>query len=800
MAGQRCRNIGLLAAAYGLGLFGAMSWCWAKSAQRLVSVRDAIQMTELADPDYLDGAASCGHTASFSPDGKQFVVVVRRGDIAHDVNIYSMLLWKVQARNAVGPRTILRMRSSSIWPAIDPETIEWSRDSNSLTFLGEHAGGPHELFEFNIGSGVLRALTAHSTSVLSYSRDGDGAALAYTAIPPFRSLWTRQTARRGLPVTTQYLTDVEDLIIGRTGYYGSRGQPAERELFVVDSHGTRQIRPLPGSFFGGEVLGRDGTRYVSMSPDGRHVIAVESVPYQHDPDYWIRYFDPLVHSTSSFVHGLPPPLRDSASLHFQRYVLVNVQTGRSRVLMDSPLVAPERPVWAPDSRSVILSDVLLPIDEDTPQALLQRASARQAVEVNIVTGTQTPIGSRCYRAKEWRDDELTCDAEPTYLESELNGSSGRSRGVKAGDAGVAGNSCLDDELTRFRGVRGIWRAVGPPKSAASLHVFLKEGMNSPPEIYLSATRAGGMRSGAIYDLNPQFRQLKFAKVTTITWKLSDGRQITAGLYYPADYRRGQRYPLVIQTHGWDATRFEIDGPFPTAYAAQPLAARDIFVLQVQDVHIPNLWTQEAQLKEIEGAIEIYRSGISFLSSRGLIDPDKVGIIGFSRVCLYVKWALAHDPRLFAAASVAEGDDGSYLQYITGQAGYSVYAPSLYGGGPFGRNLGSWVRLSPGFNLDRVQAPLWINVLNPLSVLLDWEWFEGLRDLGKPVEMVMLDGRAHEEHQLQTPWDRLVSEEGNVDWFDFWLNGHEDSRPTKAAQYVRWRKLRLLASGVRAGGV
>jgi hypothetical protein len=55
-------------------------------------------------------------------------------------------------------------------------------------------------------------------------------------------------------------------------------------------------------------------------------------------------------------------------------------------------------------------------------------------------------------------------------------------------------------------------------------------------------------------------------------------------------------------------------------------------------------------------------------------------------------------------------------------------------------------------------------------------------------MVLLDGRAHEEHILQTPWDRLVSEGGNVDWFDFWLNGHEDSNPAKAQQYRRWEKL------------
>jgi hypothetical protein len=59
-------------------------------------------------------------------------------------------------------------------------------------------------------------------------------------------------------------------------------------------------------------------------------------------------------------------------------------------------------------------------------------------------------------------------------------------------------------------------------------------------------------------------------------------------------------------------------------------------------------------------------------------------------------------------------------------------------------------------------------------------------MGKPAEMVLLQDGAH---QLVRPWDRLVSQEGNEDWFRFWLKGEEDPNPAKAEQYARWRKLR-----------
>src|SRR5260370_7468998 len=38
---------------------------------------------------------------------------------------------------------------------------------------------------------------------------------------------------------------------------------------------------------------------------------------------------------------------------------------------------------------------------------------------------------------------------------------------------------------------------------------------------------------------------------------------------------------------------------------------------------------------------------------------------------------------------------------------------------------------------------------------------------------------------------MVSPQGNVDWFGFWLKGEEDSDPAKAEQYARWGKLRKL---------
>ncbi len=195
-------------------------------------------------------------------------------------------------------------------------------------------------------------------------------------------------------------------------------------------------------------------------------------------------------------------------------------------------------------------------------------------------------------------------------------------------------------------------------------------------------------------------------------------------------------------------------------------------------------------KEIERYVSAYEGAIDYLDEKGLIDRHRVGIIGFSRTCLYVKYALTHSTYRFAAASVTDGIDGGYFQYIAFNA--SVNLPREFegfnGGPPFGQGLGSWKERSPGFNVDKIRTPLRIMAENTSVILFEWEWFATLRRLGKPVEMVITQDGSHE---LQRPWERMISLQGNVDWFRFWLKGEEDPDPAKAEQYARWRELRKL---------
>jgi hypothetical protein len=87
--------------------------------------------------------------------------------------------------------------------------------------------------------------------------------------------------------------------------------------------------------------------------------------------------------------------------------------------------------------------------------------------------------------------------------------------------------------------------------------------------------------------------------------------------------------------------------------------------------------------------------------------------------------------------------------------------------------------------------------NPMSLFFEWEWLAGLSRLAKPVELIyMADGA----HPLVKPSERMTSQQGDVDWFCFWLKGEEDPDPAKAELYARWRDLRRVQQENERKGV
>jgi dipeptidyl aminopeptidase/acylaminoacyl peptidase len=575
---------------------------------------------------------------------------------------------------------------------------------------------------------------------VSYAISRSGSTFVYAAERPEANAIDEKVLRQGFHVASESLSD---LVRGKL--YNS-----EPELFLRgNAAGAERRLPTRNPF-------DSGVNDLFLSPDGRYLLL--KTDSTDMPPRWSQYVD---ESIQAVVRRKPTKGFPTGILQFE---LIDTETGQSEDLLDAPATYSSSDVlWSPDSQSVLLCGTYLPLDGVDSTELRTRQGSRFVVEIKLRGRQVVTVTNEDLTPVRW-------DPRTNVVQFRAESNQGQAGGVP--------------DLVRYKTDRGVWKRV--PSIAGSANdvqpeILVDQDLNVAPQVV--AVDPATNRRALLLDLNPQFAGLAFGKVEEIHWMDSVGRPVIGGLYLPPDYVAGKRYPLVIQTHGFRPHEFWIDGAHTTVFAAQALASTGIVVLQVNDIFYDSLDTPQ----EPERAMAVYENAVKYLDRQGIIDPNHVGLVGFSRTCLYVKYALTHSSLHFQAAIVADGFDVGYWQYLLhNQAIWTSEIESVVGVAPFGDGLSVWRKRSPGFLLDRVQTPLQIQALSPSSLLGEWDWFSGLKKLHKPVDLVYLpDGT----HILVKPWERTVSQDGSVDWFRFWLKGEEDPNPAKKQQFVRWRELR-----------
>ena len=99
--------------------------------------------------------------------GEVSCIVTRRGDIADNTNVYSLLLFRTdQADSTVAPEVLTSFSSSSNNPGI--RDVKWVTDQ-TVAFIGENAGELQQVYEVDCETKVLTRLTNHTTNVVAYA-------------------------------------------------------------------------------------------------------------------------------------------------------------------------------------------------------------------------------------------------------------------------------------------------------------------------------------------------------------------------------------------------------------------------------------------------------------------------------------------------------------------------------------------------------------------------------------------------------------------------------------------------------
>jgi dipeptidyl aminopeptidase/acylaminoacyl peptidase len=262
--------------------------------------------------------------------------------------------------------------------------------------------------------------------------------------------------------------------------------------------------------------------------------------------------------------------------------------------------------------------------------------------------------------------------------------------------------------------------------------FTASSPERPTELYYVAPGANAPQRLTNY--NAQVADLDLAPSDELKWR--NGRFAEDGvLTYPVNYQRGRRYSLVLVIHGCCGASDSSFDPL-----VQLLAARDFFVLQPNYRGSDNLgysYTDAMVGDPVDGPASDCIAGVKALERAGMVDPQRVGVSGWSMGGWLTSWIITHYGGLRAAVSGAAVDDAT-MEYTLSQVdGLLPYL--LDGKEPWSaQGFAAYRAVSPIAFAKNVHVPTLIlsdsddpNVPTPES----YEFYAALRDLHKTVEFI-----------------------------------------------------------------
>jgi hypothetical protein len=764
-------------------------------AKRSFTVRDDIEMVEFVD----SFQTALRSPIKYSPDGRYFAVVTERGLV--EKNIVEDTIWVFSTSEITAA-----LAGSSSVPSSSPVSLlkvtapkapaiyfaKWMADSSGIAFIEMGTNGFHQLFEINVKDRHLRRLSNANHDVTSF--DIQGSHVMYSAVSALAQAKEPEDTLGSVTVGTGL--DLMHLVLGKITNSPLQKLKSLCNLWSVANgkavmvEDTKAHRPV----FIHQRPNTYSDPVFRLSPDGRSVAA--QLPVDDIPTSWelLPPGDDLpprrikVGPQDVRAPRLPEPVNE--------YAVIDVSSGRTKFQMNAPIgfedayyAVYEAVSWASDNRSVVLANTFMgnEIGDDLKKLQAERRPCIAVVNVDTsamtcavripVTETElAKVGIHSWvgvRFDGGNDNRIVIDARPERPDG-------------GGDYGKLAHLYLD------RNADGTWNESGSSNAIAEnlppLEVSVEQSLNVPPRLV-----ARDPKSNALYTLlnpNEKLREVALGSANIFHWEDKQGRKWTGGLVKPPNYTPGVKYPLIMQTHGFEQEDFLSHGPFPSCMAARELAGVGFVVLQIAGPVNEGLWdgTPEEASVEVAG----FDGAVDQLSRDGLVNPANVGIIGFSRTVYGVLDALEKGKTKYRAATVCDGIQGGYLEYMmdvdfgNNQAltGYDA----LTGAPPFGKGLQTWIERSPNFNLDKVTAPLMVQTFGTLSTLFLWEPYAQLRLMKKPVDLIVVNTN-DEQHVLSNPRARMASQGTDVDWFRFWLQGYERPNPEDPEQYKRWEHLR-----------
>jgi dipeptidyl aminopeptidase/acylaminoacyl peptidase len=289
---------------------------------------------------------------------------------------------------------------------------------------------------------------------------------------------------------------------------------------------------------------------------------------------------------------------------------------------------------------------------------------------------------------------------------------------------------------------------------------VRESLNEPPEVWAGQPAHLEQLTHANAGVTPAY-----GRAESVEWK-SDAFTVQGWLIYPADFRPGTRYPMIVQVHGGPAAA--VPARWMAEQSIPAVLSRDgyfVFMPNPRGSYGQGEAFTRANVKDFGyGDLRDVLAGVDTVVRRFPVDSTRLGLTGWSYGGYMTMWGVTQTNRFKAA--VAGAGIANWLSY-TGENGIDEWMLPYFGATAYD-DPAVYAKSSPINFIRKAHTPTLV-VVGERDVECpapqSYEFWRGLERNGVTTQLIVYPD---EGHGIRNPAHQRDLQERTVRWFDQYL--------------------------------
>jgi dipeptidyl aminopeptidase/acylaminoacyl peptidase len=337
---------------------------------------------------------------------------------------------------------------------------------------------------------------------------------------------------------------------------------------------------------------------------------------------------------------------------------------------------------------------------------------------------------------------------------------------------VVAYSIDSGQYTKVTSKQMISFGAGSLAKDGSKVAFTMDSATAPADVYVAGSDFASPKK--LTSVNPQAADFEIGETEVLTWKTADGWESEGVLVKPVGYQPGKRYPLLVDVHGGPTGAHTNGFKVGVHNGGQLWAGKGWAVLYPNPRGSSNYGEKFMRGNIPDWGGGDYRdimAGVDEVIKRGVADPEKLAVMGWSYGGYMTCWIVSQTGR-FKAARMGAGLSNIHSMY--GTTDIPGYIGTFFNNYPNEKTLKLYAERSGLTYAHKVTTPLLImHGLNDERVPIGqpMEFYRALKDRGKIVELVWYPREGHSNAEYYHQRDQIRRE---LEWMTKYTLGGRQS--------------------------